>query len=73
MLKFFKNQGAKLATAAALVAATASAHANPIVTMIEGVDLAGVSTAVVAAGVLIVGIALAFKAPDVAKRAVRKV
>ena len=41
--------------------------------MIEGVDLAGVSTAVVAAGVLIVGIALAFKAPDVAKRAVRKV
>ena len=73
MLKFIKNQGAKLATAAALVAATASAHANPIVTMLEGVDLSGVSTAVVAAGVLIVGIALAFKAPDVAKRAVRKV
>lgn len=73
MLKFFKNQGAKLATAAALVAATASVHANPIVTMIEGIDLDGVSTAVVASGVLIVGIALAFKAPDVAKRAVRKV
>lgn len=75
MLKFIKTQGAKIATVATLAVATVSAHAadNPITTMLGEIDLSGVATAVTAAGVLIVGIALAFKAPDVAKRAVRKV
>lgn len=36
------------------------------------VDLSGVSAFAVATGVLIVGIALAFKAPDLAKRGIRK-
>lgn len=40
---------------------------------IDEVDLAGVATKIIAAGLLIVGIAVAFKGPDLAKRLVRKV
>jgi hypothetical protein len=41
--------------------------------MLEQIGLDGVAAAVIAMGVLIVGVAMAFKAPDVAKRGVRKV
>ena len=37
------------------------------------VDLSTVSTAVIAIGVAVIGIAMAFKGPDVAKRVIRKV
>lgn len=39
----------------------------------DAVDLSGVSAKVVAAGLLIVGIAVAFKGSDLGKRVVRKV
>jgi hypothetical protein len=53
--------------------AFAQTEENPIVQFIEAVGLAGVSAAVIAAGLLIVGIALAFKGPDLGKRVIRKV
>lgn len=38
----------------------------------DAVDFSGVATKVVAGGLLIIGIAVAFKGPDLAKRLVRK-
>lgn len=40
---------------------------------IDAVDLSGVAVKVIAAGLLIIGIAVAYKGPDLAKRLVRKV
>lgn len=61
-------------SALAVVASPAFAQAsNPITQMIESVGLDGVVAAVVAMGLIIVSIALAFKGPDVAKRGVKKV
>jgi len=40
---------------------------------LDAVDLSGVATKVGAAALLIVGIALVFKGPDLAKRVIRKV
>lgn len=78
-MKNFNN--ARLALTSALAVALASAASmaqaqavsNPIVTLIESVDLSTVATAVAAVALLIVGIALTFKGPDVAKRVIRKV
>lgn len=80
-MQFFKQAqkfGAKalaVAGVATLGASSAFAQAasNPIVTMLDSVDLGGVATAVAAIGLLIVGVALTFKGPDVAKRVIRKV
>jgi len=67
-----RNFGA--ATLATFVAAAAHAQAvSPLETMLDEVDLAGLSVKIIAVGVLIVGIALAFKGPDLAKRVIRKV
>lgn len=67
-----RNFGA--ATLATLAAAAAHAQAvSPLETMLDEVDLAGLSVKIIAVGVLIVGIALAFKGPDLAKRVIRKV
>lgn len=61
-------------SALAVVASPAFAQAsNPITQMIESVGLDGVVAAVVAMGLIIVSISLAFKGPDVAKRGVKKV
>ena len=70
-----RKYGAKVAVVAGLGALAVPAFAadNPIVTMLESIGLDGISAAVIAMGLLIVGIALAFKAPDVAKRGVKKV
>lgn len=72
-----KNLFAKLAVLSALGAASVSSFAqgatDPFSQMMDAVSLGGIATAVVAAGLLIVGIAVAFKSPDVAKRVVRKV
>lgn len=64
---------AALASTMVATAAHAEAAANPIVTLIESVDLSTVSIAIAAVALLIVGIALTFKGPDVAKRVIRKV
>lgn len=80
-MKFFKqaqNFGSKalaVAGVATLGASSAMAQTatNPIVTMIEGIGLDGVTAAVIAVCVIVVGIALAMKGPDVAKRVIRKV
>ena len=79
-MKFFKQAqkfGSKalaVAGVATLGASSAFAQAtNPITTMLDAVDIGGVATAVAAVGLLIVGVALTFKGPDVAKRVIRKV
>lgn len=71
-----RKYGAKVAAVVTLGALSVPAFAqttNPIVQMLESIGLDGVTAAVIAMGLLIVGIALAFKAPDVAKRGVKKV
>lgn len=68
--------GSKAAALTVLAGASVPAFAqstNPIVQMIEAVGLEGVVVAVVAMGLIIVSISLAFKGPDVAKRGVRKI
>lgn len=47
--------------------------AGPFDEFFDAIGLGGVTAKIVAVGVLIVGIALAFKGPDLAKRVVRKV
>lgn len=67
---------AVLVPATLLVAAgTASAQttSSGLDQFFDAIDLSGVNAKVVAAGLLIVGIALVFKGPDLAKRVIRKV
>lgn len=71
-----KNQVRNLLAAASGFAMSAAAFAqrtSPMETMLDEVDLTGLSVKIIAVGVLIVGIALAFKGPDLAKRVIRKV
>lgn len=71
-----RKYGAKLAFVAAPVAVLSnSAHAavDPISTLLATVDLTTISVSVAAIAVLLVGIKLTFKAPDVAARVIRKV
>lgn len=53
--------------------AFAAAGDDAFTQMLGAVNLAGIATGVIAAGLVIVGIAIAFKSPDVAKRVVKKV
>jgi hypothetical protein len=46
---------------------------DPISTVLDSIDLSGVATKIAAVALLIVGIALVFKGPDIAKRVIRKV
>jgi type IV secretory pathway VirB2 component (pilin) len=71
----YHNTGARLAVALATAAAAVPAHAqtSPWDQFFDAVDMSGVNTKVIAAGLLIIGIAVAFKGPDLAKRVVRKV
>ena len=59
--------------ALAAVQAHAAGEATGIDAMLDAVDLSGISTKVAAAGLLIVGIALVFKGPALAKRIISKV
>lgn len=64
-----------LATSA-MIATMGAAHAqatDPFTQMFAAINLTTVAAAVVVAGLAIVGISLAFKSPDVAKRVVKKV
>ena len=54
-------------------AAMAQTATNPIIQMIEAIGLDGVTASIIAVCLIIVGIALAMKGPDVAKRVIRKV
>lgn len=54
-------------------AAHAQASGSGIDAALDAVDLSGIAVKIAAAGLLIVGIALAFKGPDLSKRVVRKV
>lgn len=59
-----------------MVLAGVSAHAQAaggIDAALDAVDLSGIAVKIAAAGLLIVGIALAFKGPDLSKRVVKKV
>lgn len=69
------NMAAKAAAASLILGATVmqSAHAAGFDDFIDAVDLTGLSAKVVAAGLLVVGIAIAFKGSDLGKRVVRKV
>jgi len=71
----FKNKVSQAFLAAGVMVASAvPAHAaSEWDAFIDAVDLSGISAKVVAAGLLIIGVAIAFKGPDLAKRIVRKV
>lgn len=60
-------------SAAAAAGSSAFAVTDPISTMLATVDLTTVSVTIAAICVLVVGIALTFKSPDIAKRVIRKV
>lgn len=70
--RLYARLAALSATALATTATFAQA-ADPITAALDSVDLTGIAVKVAAVGLLVVGIALAFKGPDVAKRVVRKV
>lgn len=75
-LNIARKYGSKALVLAAATTASVGAFAqatNPIVTLINGVDLSTVAAAVLAVAVIVVAIALTFKGPDVAKRVIRKV
>lgn len=72
-----RKYGAKIGAGATALGlstmAMAQTASDPMGDMLDAVGLSGVSAKVVALGLLVVGVALAFKAPDVAKRIIRKI
>jgi len=71
-----RKYGAKVAAVATLGALSVPAFAqstNPILQMLDSIGTEGIVAGVVAFGLTVVGLALAFKAPDVAKRGVKKI
>lgn len=80
-MKFYtqaRKYGAKITAAATTMALSGMAMAqstgsDPIGEMLDAVGLSSVTAKVIAACLVVVGIALAFKGPDVAKRVIRKV
>ena len=76
MFSATRNFAAKLGTGAFLAGATLLANAQSatgIDAALDAVDLSSIATKVGAAGLLIVGIALVFKGPVLAKRIISKV
>jgi len=68
-----RKYGAKIAAGATTLAFGVAAHAGPIDDLFAEIDLTTVAAAVLAVGLLVVGIAMSFKGIDLSKRAVRKV
>ena len=70
-----RTYGAKIAAASTFGAAMVmqSAYASGFDDFIDAVDLSGLAVKVIAAGLLVVGVAVAFKGSDLGKRVVRKV
>lgn len=68
--------GAKLAAATGALVLGSSAFAqttDPVTSMFAAISLTTVAASVLAIGIVIVGIAMAFKAIDLSKRGVKKV
>lgn len=68
-----RKYGSKVLALATLATFSVASHAEGIDDIFDAVDLAGISTKVGALALVIVGIALVFKGPDLAKRIIRKV
>jgi hypothetical protein len=73
MFQVIKNKAAQLAVLSSMAIMSVSAHAGPIDDLFAEIDLTTVAAAVLAIGLLVVGIAMSFKGIDLSKRAVRKV
>lgn len=76
MSKFFasvRRLPAKIAAVPILALVAVQAHATGIDTVLDAVDLSGIETKVTAACLIIVGIALVFKGPTLAKRVISRV
>lgn len=71
----YHNTNARIAVALVPLTMSSMAHAQSGSSwdaFFDEVDFSGVSAKVIAGGLLIIGIAIAFKGPDLAKRLVRK-
>ena len=71
-----RKYGARVGAAATTLALAPMAMAQsttPIDTILDAVSLDGISAKLVALATIVVGIALVFKGPDLAKRIIRKV
>lgn len=70
-----KRQGAKIVAAgsALMLSGAAMAQSTGIDAVLDAVSLGGIETKITAFCLLVVGIALVFKGPDLAKRIIRKV
>lgn len=73
MNKVFQKVSLGALALSAAVAAHAEGAADPISQMMDAVNLNGISAKVVALGLVIVGIALAFKGPTLAKRIINRI
>lgn len=71
-----RKYGAKAGVAATTLVLSGAAMAqatSPIDAILDSISLDGISTKLVALCLLVVGIAMVFKGPDLAKRIIRKV
>ena len=73
MFKTTLSRTVALVSATLLTAPAFAQTATPFDTLMDAIALSDMTTKIVAIGVLIIGIAVAFKAVTVAKRAVSKV
>ena len=75
MFSKFASFGRRVGAGVLVTLGTASAAfaESGIDAALDAVDLTGVSVKVIAMGVLVVGIAMAFKGPVLAKRSIRQV
>lgn len=72
----FKQKMARLAAIAIATGAGVSAHAagtDPVSQIFASIDLTTVGASVIALGVLVIGVNMAFKGVDLGKRGVKKV
>lgn len=76
--KTMRKYGAKIAAVGSLAVLGASAHAegtgdNPLLNVLNSIDITGIGAAVAVLALAIVAIALTFKGPDLGKRVIRKI
>jgi hypothetical protein len=69
----YGSQVLAVGTGLMLSGAAMAQTAGPFDAIFDAIDLAGITTKVVAAAIVVVSIALAFKGPDIGKRVIRKV
>lgn len=75
--KTMRKYGAKIAAVGSLAVLGASAHAaagdNPLLDVLNSIDITGIGAAVAVLALAIVAIALTFKGPDLGKRVIKKI